>query len=214
MDKENIKQEENLEKADEVTGEDKVDSKETKVEETVDVDGKNIVNEDAGKTDSDKSDESVETKESDDKGTDAKKVEEVEKEHKVEVDKLLEDISDKDEQINKLTETVNDFNDLKEKHNATIETLQAYESILADIAESKIKNVPEDYHDLIPEGDVVKRLDWLNRAEEKGLFNSNSKANEPLGRKTRGNDKGERESEENLTAVQKIAGAFREHYGN
>ncbi|MCA1232021.1 MULTISPECIES: ribonucleoside-triphosphate reductase [Bacillus] len=80
---------------------------------------------------------------------------------------------------------------LEDKTKADSSTLEKYaevearrdvlEGTLTKIFDSKITGIPEEFRDLIPsDGPIEQRLDWVVKAEEKGLFAS--KAKTPLGK--------------------------------
>lgn len=129
----------------------------------------------------------------------------------VDVKELLTDINDRDKQIETLSQKVEEYNTLVTEHNETKETLQGYENVLKSIAETKLEQVPEDYHDLIPDSGVLAQLEWLNKAEAKGLFKAD-KSEQPIGRQTTANKQGKKEETENLSAINKISNALKEHY--
>lgn len=88
----------------------------------------------------------------------------------------------KAEQEKKELEATNQFKTLYEQTNteyeqykqaaATYETKATqYEAVINGMVESKLNAIPADYHDLIPANlTPVEKLDWLNKAEAKGLF--------------------------------------------
>lgn len=96
----------------------------------------------------------------------------------------------KAEQERKELEATNQFKALYEQTNTEYEqykqsaaTYEAkatqYESVINGMVESKLTTLPEDYHDLIPANlTAVEKLDWLNKAEAKGIF----KAKETVGK--------------------------------
>lgn len=50
---------------------------------------------------------------------------------------------------------------------------QALEKVIQTLVDAKLSKIPEEYHDLIPENlSVEEKLDWITKAEEKGLFSS------------------------------------------
>lgn len=154
-------------------------------------------------------DTKAETKEDKEEGeTKSEKEAETPQDDKVDVKKLLNDIKDKDKQVTALSEKVEEFNTLKTTHKETVDKLSSYEKVLNTIVESKLKEVPEDYKDLIPEGDLVKRLDWLNKADEKGLFGN--KSEQPIGKRTKANSDDVKKEVGNLSPVQSMSAAFGE----
>lgn len=49
--------------------------------------------------------------------------------------------------------------------------VKSYEALLTEMVETKLKAVPEDMHELIPDGlSLEQKLAWINKAEAKGLF--------------------------------------------
>lgn len=64
----------------------------------------------------------------------------------------------------------------------TIEARKAeLEGVVNSLVETKLKNVPDEFKDLVPDNlSAEQKLDWLNKAEEKGLFNP-KKNNVPIG---------------------------------
>ena len=48
------------------------------------------------------------------------------------------------------------------------------------MVDTKLANVPEELHDLIPANlSVIEKLDWINKAEAKGLLSKQQQA--PIG---------------------------------
>jgi len=57
------------------------------------------------------------------------------------------------------------------------------EGVMTNMLNAKLETVPEEYHDLIPENlSSEEKLEWVTKAEAKGLLKDKSK--EPLGRGT------------------------------
>ena len=68
------------------------------------------------------------------------------------------------------------------------ERIGVLEGVINGLLETKLTNIPKDLHDLIPNNLTPEaKLEWLNKAEQKGLFGS--KVNEPVGELTNGNSK-------------------------
>ena len=79
--------------------------------------------------------------------------------------------------------------------------------VIDSILQEKIKTVPEEFVALVPEGSNVAQLDWVTKAEEKGLFKKKNPAIE-IGKNL---DLGATENskpKEKLTAIQKMANQF------
>lgn len=72
--------------------------------------------------------------------------------------------------------------EMKEKQEGTQSTIaettskleaqvQNYEAVMNELVQTKLETVPKELHELIPEGlTVEQKLSWLNKAEAKGLF--------------------------------------------
>lgn len=103
--------------------------------------------------------------------------------------------ADKAEQAKKELEATQQFKQLYEQTNteyeqykqtaATYEAKAAqYEATINGLVETKLTNVPAEYHDLIPANlTAVEKLDWINKAETKGLFKAKEQTpiGQPLG---------------------------------
>lgn len=79
--------------------------------------------------------------------------------------------------------------------------------VIDSILQEKLKTVPEEFVALVPEGTNVAQLDWVTKAEEKGLFKKKNPAIE-IGKNL---DLGTTENskpKEKLTAIQKMANQF------
>lgn len=96
----------------------------------------------------------------------------------------------KAEQERKELEATNQFKTLYEQTNSEYEQYKQtaaafetkatqYEAVIDSMVDTKLKAIPAEYHDLIPANlTAVEKLDWLNKAETKGLF----KAQEQVGK--------------------------------
>lgn len=51
------------------------------------------------------------------------------------------------------------------------EQVKHYEALMNEMVETKLKQIPENMRDLVPEGlSIEQKLAWINKAEAKGLF--------------------------------------------
>lgn len=62
------------------------------------------------------------------------------------------------------------YNDLKAKYDPLAEELEQYKKTFQTILKSKLESVPKDMRDLIPEGNELEQLKWIENANNKGLF--------------------------------------------
>ena len=95
---------------------------------------------------------------------------------KVDVEQLKAELLDaqgKAKEVETLTATVETMKVEAEKTKAE---LKEYEELVSNLIETKLKEVPEDYKELIPDNLSLKqKLNWLEKAEAKGLFNKEEK---------------------------------------
>lgn len=136
------------------------------------------------------------------------------KEEPVNVEELLADITDKDQQVTKLTDQISIE---QEKVTALQTKVTEYETVIKGMVEAKVANVPEEYRELLPDGSLSKQLDWINKAEEKGLFSNENKTNPAvdIGKPLKsGNSDGSKGTPEKVTAHQRLSNFFSGQYGN
>lgn len=88
-----------------------------------------------------------------------------------------------------------DLEALQGESKSAKERVETLEGIINGLLESKLENIDEEYHDLIPEGMTPEqKLAWVTNAEKKGIF-GNKQAQTPLGEQT--NPKGNQEVDVN-----------------
>lgn len=84
------------------------------------------------------------------------------KKAKADMEKVLSDIQTANE-VNKST--------IAETTSKLEKQVQSYESIMNEMVATKLQTIPEDLHELIPEGlSLEQKLSWINKAESKGLL--------------------------------------------
>lgn len=94
---------------------------------------------------------------------------------KDQLDQLLKDKAQAEEEAKKKTgefETL--YNDLKANHDPLVEELSKYKEIFKTILASRLESVPENFRDLIPQGNELDQLKWVENATAKGLFKTNT----------------------------------------
>lgn len=95
----------------------------------------------------------------------------VEEEAKIDIEQLKAELNaanEKAKQVESLTATVEQMKVESEKDKAE---LKEYEDLVSNLIDTKLKEVPEDYKELIPDNLTLKqKLNWLEKAEAKGLF--------------------------------------------
>ena len=74
-------------------------------------------------------------------------------------------------------QTKEELNTLKALAESATTKSTEYETLLSSMVDTKLANVPEELHDLIPANlSVIEKLDWINRAEAKGLLSKQQQA--------------------------------------
>ncbi|AND39612.1 hypothetical protein [Cytobacillus oceanisediminis] len=83
--------------------------------------------------------------------------------------------------------TSKEFSEVKSQFESVQNRAKELEGVVNSLLESKLKGIPEEFHDLIP-GNLTPegKLDWINKAEEKGLFGKQPQ--QPVGEMTNGGE--------------------------
>lgn len=130
------------------------------------------------------------------------------------LDKLLKDQEDaelekKKQQgefenlYNKATEDLETYKGNYEKSTTRVEQL---EGIITSMLNTKLESIPEEFRDLIPENlSPEQKLDWITKADSKGLFKD--KSQDPLGGAT--NPSGKPQDLEKLNVHQLMQGGYK-----
>lgn len=85
--------------------------------------------------------------------------------------------------------TSDELGTFKDQHKAAAERVAQLEAVITGLLESKLEAVPEEYRDLVPSHLTPEaKLDWLNAAEQKGLFGSHRRET-PIGESTNPNSR-------------------------
>lgn len=138
-----------------------------------------------------------------------------EAEPSVDVEALLKDIDSKDEQVKTLSTELEKIQGTADSYKAEIKALTdktaSYEAVITQLIEAKMANVPEDMAELVPAGDVVQKLEWLNKAEAKGLFGRANPQVE-IGKQMRVHKENPRDLQRGLTATQKMSNSFGNYF--
>ncbi|WP_427036639.1 hypothetical protein [Cytobacillus pseudoceanisediminis] len=83
--------------------------------------------------------------------------------------------------------TSKEFSEVKSQFESVQNRAKELEGVVNSLLETKLKGIPEEFHDLIP-GNLTPegKLDWINKAEAKGLFGR--RPQQPIGEMTNGNE--------------------------
>ena len=91
--------------------------------------------------------------------------------------KKYADYEDLKAQVTALEDKVKTDSSALEKYAEVEARRDALEGTLTKLFDSKIASIPEEFHELIPNDRPIEtRLDWVSKAEEKGLFVSKVKS--------------------------------------
>lgn len=102
-------------------------------------------------------------------------------------------------------QTSQELSKTKEDYQQTQTRVEQLEGVMNSMLDSKLTNVPEEYHDLIPDNlSPEQKLSWISKAEAKGLFKD--KTQEPLGGQT--NPGGQQQDLENMSVNQLFTGGY------
>ncbi|MDK0636898.1 hypothetical protein P5E39_12810 [Clostridium perfringens] len=97
-------------------------------------------------------------------------------EKKVDVEALQKELEEASKKAKEFEVLNSEVETLKKSISDKDAELKEYEELVGNMVEAKMKNVPEELKDLIPENMSLKqKLSWLDKAESKGLFNKEAK---------------------------------------
>jgi hypothetical protein len=129
------------------------------------------------------------------------------KQTKTDYDTLLNEknqwTSKQQEFENNLQNATNELNNYKTKATQHTDTLKGYETFLDNLLKTKVEGLPEGASDLIPDGSLMSKLDWLFKAEAKNFF-GNFNSNSPLGGATNFNNNQQQDTSK-MSAFEKMS---------
>lgn len=189
----------------EITETETVETKETpevKTEETVETTQETETDKES-KTEIEETTEIKETETEPEKPTETETDEDV-----VDVDALLDDIKDKDKQVSTLSTK---FKQEQKKVELLKGQVDGLEAVVSGLIDTKMQTIPEEYHNLIPDGNLISKLDWMNKAEASGLFSAKKNPNVEIGKPLNLGNKDEK-ANSNTSAQQKLSNYFSNFY--
>jgi len=71
------------------------------------------------------------------------------------------------------------YKELLESLTPKVQRFEKLMPVIEKLYEAEVADVPEDKRELIPQGDVETRLDWLRSAKSKGLFKTQEPEKKP-----------------------------------
>ena len=73
-------------------------------------------------------------------------------------------------EINKLKESLNDFEATKTELTTKTTLISEYEALLTDVINTKLADVSDEIKALMPSGSIKEQFDWIKKAESANLF--------------------------------------------
>jgi hypothetical protein len=71
---------------------------------------------------------------------------------------------------------------LEAEHKTATERVKALESLIESMVETRLKQIPKEFHDLIPQHLAIEeKLAWIEKAQEKGIFKKEEKQDVKIG---------------------------------
>lgn len=137
--------------------------------------------------------------------SDADKDSEGDKKEDPKVAELSDQLGEKDAEVTKLSD---DLKARKEEVKRYKERSEKLEETIGSIVKAKLETVPEAFKSLVPEGDPLAQLEWLNKADKSGAFGSKENPEMEIGKNLSLDKKGEQKAKENVTAQQRLSNYF------
>lgn len=135
---------------------------------------------------------------------------EINNNYKAVKDQLDELVKEKEAADRKAKEQQGEYQSLYEQANQQLETFksdfesaksrtEALEGVMTSMLNTKMESISEEFHDLIPDNlSPEQKLDWISKAEAKGLFKD--KSQDPVGGAT--NPSGGKPDFDNMSTTQ------------
>jgi len=104
------------------------------------------------------------------------------------------------------------FEELFQASQKELEALKKYESrstelegLISTMVDTKLESIPKEMHDLVPTNLTPEaKLDWLNKAESKGLFGSLKQEPKEIGKPSNKSNEQPKVDKANLSPLDKI----------
>lgn len=95
---------------------------------------------------------------------------------KKEVEELKRQLADAIEQAKEIDVLNTTVSNMKTEMESKNNVIKEYEELLQNLFDTKMKQIPDQYKDLVPDNlDLKQKLSWLEKAEGKGLFDKKEK---------------------------------------
>lgn len=95
---------------------------------------------------------------------------------KVDLEKLKAELEEANKKVSEMETLTGTVTTLKEEVNSKDAIIKEYEELISNLIETKLKDVPEEYKELIPDNlNLKQKLNWLDKAEAKGIFHKEEK---------------------------------------
>jgi seryl-tRNA synthetase len=126
----------------------------------------------------------------------------------------LESERQKEAEVNarKKAEEQGEFQRLYEETNKKLEDAKKYEDrssqlekVINSMVETRLTSIPKEFHDLIPDNlSAEKTLEWITKAETKGLFTVKGPKSDEIGKPFNHSNEGPKVDTKTMSALDKI----------
>lgn len=124
-----------------------------------------------------------------------------------------EDTETDDKSVKELGTVKGQLKKEQKKVDGLKDQVKGLETVVSEIIDAKMLSIPEEFHALVPEGNMVAKLAWINKAEGSGLFNKKGNPDVEIGKPLNLGNKNEKATS-NTTAQQKLSNYFSNFYSN
>lgn len=100
-----------------------------------------------------------------------------------------------------------ELSELNKNYTSEKAKAERLETAVKSILDSKLTAIPEEYKDLVPDVDDLAKLDWISKAEAKGLFAKKENPEIEIGKSLKVDKKEDRRTEP-VTPQQRLADYF------
>jgi Na+-transporting NADH:ubiquinone oxidoreductase subunit NqrC len=122
-----------------------------------------------------------------------------------------EEQDDKSDDKSEITALTKKYKAEQKKVESLKSQVKGLETVVSSIIDAKMSDIPKEYHALIPEGNMVSKLEWINKAEVSGLFAKKANPDVEIGKPLNLGDK-RAKATSNATAQQKLSNYFSNLY--
>lgn len=98
------------------------------------------------------------------------------KEAEVDVEALKNELAEANKKVQEVDSLNTTITTMKKESDAKDVVIKEYEDLVGKLIETKMEHIPAEFKELIPDNlDLKQKLNWLEKAEVKGLFTKEEK---------------------------------------